>query len=100
VPANGRNVPEPVESSHTDRDECPSGARVPPGIPPELLSRVFDRFFRGDAGHGSAIEGRGLGLSIAQWIVHAHRGTTRIESEAGGLTPVTVRLKICAASEP
>ena len=71
-----------------------------PGIPPELLSRVFDRFFRGDASHGSAIEGSGLGLSIAQWIVHAHRGTIRIESEVGGLTTVTVRLKICAASEP
>jgi signal transduction histidine kinase len=69
-----------------------------PGIPPELLAKVFDRFFRGDASHGSAIEGSGLGLSIAQWIVHAHGGTIRIESEAGGLTTVTVRLKICAAS--
>ena len=50
-------------------------ANTGPGIPPELRSRVFERFFRGDASHGNAVEGCGLGLSIAQWIVHAHGGT-------------------------
>jgi signal transduction histidine kinase len=63
-----------------------------PGIPKELQSRVFDRFFRGDASHGTGVEGCGLGLSIAQWIVHAHGGTIRVDSEAGGPTTVTVRL--------
>jgi signal transduction histidine kinase len=63
-----------------------------PGIPQELQSRVFDRFFRGDASHGTAVEGCGLGLSITQWIVHAHDGTIRIESAAQGLTVVTVLL--------
>lgn len=62
------------------------------GIPPELRSKVFDRFFRADASHGNRVEGSGLGLSIAQWIVHAHGGTIRIESEEDGLTTVTVRL--------
>ena len=63
-----------------------------PGIPKELQARVFERFFRGDASHGTAVEGCGLGLSIAQWIVHAHDGTIRIESAAQGLTVVTVLL--------
>ena len=63
-----------------------------PGIPKQLQSRVFDRFFRGDASHGTAVEGCGLGLSIVQWIVHAHDGTIRIESAAQGLTVVTVLL--------
>lgn len=62
------------------------------GIPPEILLRVFDRFFRGDPAHENTIEGCGLGLSIVQWIVSAHGGTIRIESVQGQLTTVTLRL--------
>jgi heavy metal sensor kinase len=65
-----------------------------PGIAPETLPRVFDRFFRGDPAHSQQIEGCGLGLSIAQWIVTAHRGTIGIESAPGKLTTATVRLPL------
>jgi signal transduction histidine kinase len=51
------------------------------GVAPELEPRVFERFFRGDASHNSAIEGCGLGLSIAQWIVLAHLGNIQFVSE-------------------
>jgi heavy metal sensor kinase len=64
------------------------------GIPPEFLPRVFDRFYRGDAAHGDAVEGCGLGLSIAQWIVSAHGGTIKIASEPAKLTSITVRLPV------
>ena len=64
------------------------------GIPPEILPRVFDRFFRGDPAHENTIDGCGLGLSIAQWIVSAHGGKIQIESELNKLTTVTVRLPI------
>ena len=67
-----------------------------PGIPPEQLPRVFERFYRGDAAHGSKVEGCGLGLSIAQWIVTAHQGTILIESPDAELTTVRVRLRIHA----
>ena len=67
------------------------------GIPPELLPRVFDRFFRGDPAHSSAVDGCGLGLSIAQWIVSAHNGTIKIESVPGHPTTVTVRLPMGGA---
>ncbi|MEY2466219.1 MAG: two-component system, OmpR family, sensor kinase, partial [Verrucomicrobiota bacterium] len=67
------------------------------GVPPEILSRVFDRFFRGDPAHSSMVEGCGLGLSIAQWIVSAHNGTIRMVSEPGNLTTVTVRLPVISA---
>ena len=63
-----------------------------PGVPRELQARVFERFFRGDASHSSAVEGSGLGLSIVQWIVEAHGGSVRLESDVGALTTVTVRL--------
>jgi len=65
-----------------------------PGIPPESLPRVFDRFFRGDPAHSQTVDGCGLGLSIAKWIVTAHHGTIQIESTPGKLTIVTVRLPL------
>ena len=69
-------------------------ANTGPGIPAAVLPRVFDRFYRGDAAHSSAVEGCGLGLSIVQWIVAAHSGIIRIESTPGTLTTVTVRLPL------
>jgi signal transduction histidine kinase len=60
-------------------------------IQPEILPRVFERFFRGDPSHGSTVEGCGLGLSIAQWIVTAHSGDIAITS-AENMTRVRVRL--------
>lgn len=66
------------------------------GIPAELQARVFDRFFRGDAAHSDAVDGCGLGLSISQWIVQAHKGVIRIASTPAKLTTVTVRLPLAA----
>jgi signal transduction histidine kinase len=43
-------------------------------------------------------EGCGLGLSIAQWIVHAHGGSIEMESEERGLTTVTVLLPVTRAT--
>jgi signal transduction histidine kinase len=65
-----------------------------PGIQPDALPRVFERFFRGDASHSAQVEGCGLGLSIAQWIVGAHGGKIDISSDPGHLTTVTVRLPL------
>jgi heavy metal sensor kinase len=69
-------------------------ANTGPGIPPESLPRIFDRFYRGDAAHSQSVDGCGLGLSIAQWIISAHHGTIQIESTPGELTTVTVRLPL------
>jgi len=70
------------------------------GIAPEILPRVFDRFFRGDPAHENSIEGCGLGLSIAQWIVFAHNGGIQIESAPSELTTVTVRLPLDPTAKP
>ncbi|MCW4384995.1 HAMP domain-containing histidine kinase [Salinibacterium sp. SYSU T00001] len=60
-----------------------------PGIPPEHLSRVFDRFTRADEGRG--VEGSGLGLSIVAAISEAHGGTAFAVSGGVG-TRVVIRL--------
>jgi signal transduction histidine kinase len=65
-----------------------------PGIASPALNHVFDRFFRGDPSHNRHVEGCGLGLSIAQWIVSIHNGTIKIASEPGKLTTVAVRLPL------
>jgi len=52
-----------------------------PGIPPEELPRLFDRFYKGTASHGS-----GLGLTIARNLVVAHGGEIHAESRPGRTT--------------
>ena len=53
------------------------------GIPPEELSRLFQRFTRGRAGPKEDVAGLGLGLYIARLIVEAHGGRVWAESEVG-----------------
>jgi len=65
-----------------------------PGVLPEKLPRVFDRFYRGDAAHSSEVDGCGLGLSIAEWIAKAHRGGIQMVSEPDQWTTVIVTLPI------
>ena len=54
-----------------------------PGIPPQELDQLFERFFRGQAAQPGHIIGTGLGLSIAQTIVQAHRGHIKVYSTMG-----------------
>ena len=59
------------------------------GIKPEDLSRVFQRFFRGETAR-SRTDGAGLGLSIASWIAREHGADIALTSEPGKGTRVVV----------
>ncbi|MDF2995136.1 MAG: hypothetical protein K0R27_773 [Xanthobacteraceae bacterium] len=63
-----------------------------PGVPPELGTRVFDRFESHT--NGSGHRGVGLGLSIVRSLMALHGGTVSIEPAAGGGTLVTCRFPL------
>jgi two-component system heavy metal sensor histidine kinase CusS len=66
------------------------------GIPAEVLSRVFDRFFRVDPSRSKASGGTGLGLAIVQSILALHGGSAEIASQLGRGTRVTLRMPALA----
>ncbi len=61
-----------------------------PGIPPERLDRVFDRFYCVDTTRESPATGSGLGLAIVKSIMELHRGTVRVQSDPGQDTCFTL----------
>jgi heavy metal sensor kinase len=63
-----------------------------PGIAPEALEHIFERFYRGDpAREGS---GSGLGLALVRAIVELHRGQIHVSSEVGKGTCFRVTLPL------
>lgn len=67
-----------------------------PGIPPEDRDRVFERFYRADKAHGRAVEGVGLGLSLAREIALAHQGDLQLADAPAGLTVFKLTLPLAA----
>jgi signal transduction histidine kinase len=54
-----------------------------PGLPPEELAKVFDRFYRVEQGRPRGAGGAGLGLAIARWSVEIHGGKIEVQSVEG-----------------
>lgn len=63
-----------------------------PGIPPEALPRIFERFFRVDKARSRELGGAGLGLAIVKSICTAHQGTIDVRSDEGRGSTFTVVL--------
>lgn len=70
------------------------------GIAPEHLPRIFDRFYRADPTRSRVSGNTGLGLAIAQTLVHAHGGAIRLTSVPGAGTVATVRLPLTEIPAP
>ncbi len=62
------------------------------GIPPEHLSKIFERFYQVDGSSTRKHAGTGLGLTIVKKITEAHGGTVTVESELSRGTVFRVRL--------
>jgi len=68
-----------------------------PGLPPEDLHRVFERFYR-VAREGQPVSGTGLGLAIARAVAQLHHGAIRAANREGGGCEFTVRLPLAPST--
>jgi len=89
TPAGGRIIvsvktsPENVEISVADTG---------PGIPPEDMAHIFDRFYQADSTHEHHRKGSGIGLAIAKELVELHGGEISVRSIEGEGTEFIIRL--------
>ncbi len=67
-----------------------------PGIPPEFIPRLFERFSQADGSPSRPYNGVGLGLVIVKKIVEGHGGKVWLESQPGKGTSVHLELPIAA----
>lgn len=54
-----------------------------PGIPPDAVGRIFERFYRVDKARSRDQGGTGLGLAIVKHIIHSHGGKVWVASQPG-----------------
>ena len=89
TPAGGRIA---LEASSADGEVVLRVRDSGPGVPPEHLPRIFDRFYKADASRAGAA-GSGLGLSIARAIVERHGGRITAHNALEGGAVFEIRLK-------
>jgi heavy metal sensor kinase len=78
------------EEDHARVDVSDTG----PGIRAEAVPHIFERFYRVDPARSSTVEGAGLGLSLAKWIVDRHQGRIDVLSEPGKGSTFTIWLPV------
>ena len=86
-----------VKASATSDEMTISVADHGPGLPPESLPHVFDKFYRVP---GAPAGGTGLGLSIVKGLVEAHGGRVEARNRPGGGAEFSIYLPIVGSPEP
>src|SRR5206468_12252120 len=88
--AGTESPPEPASPKLASCDASEGGTEVVlsvadegPGIAPEHLPHIFDRFYKADAARAGVSGGSGLGLSIVKAIVERQGGRLTVESRPG-----------------
>lgn len=71
-----------------------------PGIPPEQIDLIFEKFRQIDASHTREYEGTGLGLAITRELCTLLGGTVTVQSTVDQGSTFTVTLPVLAPSEP
>ncbi|MEU4821191.1 ATP-binding protein [Actinomadura citrea] len=80
-------------SAHADGDDVLiEVADTGPGIAPEHLPHLFDRFWRAEKSRSRQTGGSGLGLAIVRQLAEAHGGSAAVRSEPGQGATFTLRL--------
>ncbi|WP_058893814.1 heavy metal sensor histidine kinase [Herbaspirillum rubrisubalbicans] len=87
-----------LQASLTEGATIIEVANPGPGIPPDQVERIFDRFYRADPSRSSAGGSSGLGLAIVRTIMALHGGQASVHSEPGRQTVFVLRFPTAQAS--
>src|SRR5579883_3146502 len=92
--AAGKRVDITLGRETSDNEAVVAVRDYGPGIAPEHLPRLTERFYRVDVTESRAQGGTGLGLALVKHILHRHRGRLTIDSAPGKGATFTVRLPL------
>ncbi len=87
-----------VELSQGDEADTIEVRDTGPGIPPDELPHIFERFYRGTNTGDARASGSGLGLAIVRSIVEMHHGTIDVASVIGDGTVFRIHLPHAATA--
>lgn len=91
TPAGGRIT---VQVSRDDHHAIITVQDDGPGIAPDHLPRLFDRFYQADSSSTRRHPGTGIGLALVKSLVELHRGQIAVDSTLGAGTTFTVQLPL------